>query len=189
MANEATLALVLKLNDQASAGMDQVSRKMVLNRQAVRDLAQGFTFLGSSLLGVGVALSQSNNEFSKNVGQMAIFVGGLLSAVGSSIQFIFQMQRMIKVLKELAIAQTILQAFSGPKGWATLGIGLAVAGGAVYGINQFTKTTGQAERRTGQTTIINNNVQSVITERDLNEMSRSYVIRKGDQNGNTGVRP
>jgi hypothetical protein len=192
MASQNDVSVVVALEDRASKGIKDVGHSIAgmseTSRRAVHELTYGMSLLGSSMLGLGVAMTQSDNQMTKNVGQTAMFVGGLLSAVGSSIQFIFAIGKMVKALKELAVAETIVQAFQGPKGWATLGISAAVAGGAVYGISKFSETQAKAEKAAvNQMTVIHNNVQGVITEQSLQEMNRSYVLKQGDRNGNSGA--
>ena len=58
---------------------------------------------------------------------------------------------LIMWLRNLAIAQALVQALSGPKGWITLGAGLAIAGAATAGI--YAATGGFSKGGGGGTTV------------------------------------
>jgi len=63
------------------------------------------------------------------VGLVLIGAGGVLFAIS----------QVSKAIIALNAALAIMQALSGPKGWATLAIGLGIAGGSIWGINELMK--------------------------------------------------
>jgi len=73
-------------------------------------------------------------------GSLLLFGGGLLAVIGSIFLFMATIGKLIKALKELAIAQVVLKAFSGPIGWGQIAIGAGVAAagvGAIVGLTRF----------------------------------------------------
>ena len=52
----------------------------------------------------------------------------------------YSIKEIVNVMKSMAVAMTMLQALSGPKGWLTLAASLAIIGGATWGINELLKT-------------------------------------------------
>jgi hypothetical protein len=65
-----------------------------------------------------------------NLSLVLIGAGGLFYAVKS----------VVDVMKTLAIAMSMVQALSGPKGWLVLAASLALIGGATWGINKLLET-------------------------------------------------
>lgn len=184
----ATLALLLKLHDEATPGFSRMATAVNRNRSSFNALASGANTLSSSFLGLGVALSQMNNEAARNIGQTAIMVGGILSAVGSSLQFIVAIGKLIVALRKLRDAQILVQA-TNPLLWVPLLAGLAIGAGAIAFTNKLEASQARASR--SNITIINNNNNirgSLVTERELTQMNRQYIIKKGEQNGSSGVR-
>jgi len=69
--------------------------------------------------------------------QGLLTLAGILIGAGG---IFYAVKAVVDVLKSMAIAMTIVQALSGPKGWITLGIAAVAAGGAIYGMNELFKT-------------------------------------------------
>lgn len=63
------------------------------------------------------------------VGVALIGAGGILFAIS----------QVSKAIVAVNTAMAIMQALSGPKGWITLGVGLAAAAAAIWGINELMK--------------------------------------------------
>jgi tape measure domain-containing protein len=51
-------------------------------------------------------------------------------------------------IRSIATASTIAQALSGPKGWASIAAGLAVAGASVYAVDQLFASFNQTQKKT-----------------------------------------
>jgi hypothetical protein len=178
--NEATLGILLTMEDQATPKMKSFGATLSTNRMAIRELAMGVTYLGATLLGLGIALEKSNSPLAQSVGHMFMMVGGIAAAVGSSIQFISAIAKMVDALKKLQIMQMITQALAGPAGWVTLGVGVAVAG-AVVGATMYERSQKGASQTNVHVTVQG----SVIKEKDLAESVRRQVVLTQQRNYNT----
>jgi hypothetical protein len=86
-----------------------------------------------------VVIENISNWISKNpqltqgiaaLGVVLIGAGGLFYAI----------KAIVSVLQTMAVAMSLVQALSGPKGWIMLGVGLAAVAGATIGINEMLKT-------------------------------------------------
>ncbi len=170
---------------QTSTSMDNSLAK---NKAALRELASGVMYLGTTFLSLGIAMSQSNNEGVKSIGNMIMMAGAVMTAIGSSVQFIAAIGKMINALKALQIQQILTQAFSGPAGWATLAAGAAIAGGVVYGVSKYQSAA--AKSTTGQTGNINvtqNIAGTVVSDRQLTDNVHKGLLLKGQRNAGTGI--
>jgi hypothetical protein len=145
---EATVGILVNLRDNASAGVKQLSGTIENSRGAIRELATGFSALGTTFLGLGVAMQHSNSATTESTGRFLSLAGGIMTAVGSALSFVSSVGQMVAALKTLQIAQIGVQAFSGPKGWASLAIGL---GAAAVGTYAFAKSQSQPAKP--QTTV------------------------------------
>ena len=136
--SDATLniAITISGNEQVEAGLTGVgtaatnSNNILLNnRMAFRELGRGLTFLGTSALGVGIAMQESGNQAVKNAGRWVTMAGGIAMAIGSSMRFVSSLGMVVKGLKDLQLAEIMTKAFSGWGGIAMLGVGAAAAVG------------------------------------------------------------
>lgn len=171
--------------NQTMGGVDQ---SLVKNKAALRELASGVMYLGTTFLGLGVAMSQSNNETVKGIGNTIMMVGAFMTAIGSSVQFIAAIGKMINALKVLRIQQILTQAFSGPAGWATLAAGAAVAGGVVYGMSKYESAQTKAAGGTTVNNVTQNIAGTVVTERQLADNVQKGLLLKANRSGSTGIR-
>lgn len=214
--NDATLGVLLQMQDTATpqirafgqelkgvgiqaeqtgprvtAPMTSITDTMARNRMAMREMAMGVMFLGSTFVMLGASMRSSNNETTKNIGNVIMMAGALMTAVGSAFQFISAISKIIDALKKLSTAQILTQAFAGPAGWATLAIGGAVAAGAVYGISRYesaqTKAT-KAETAQAGTTVNQYIAGSVVTQRELIDDTHRGLLIKGQRSYTTGIK-
>ncbi len=56
--------------------------------------------------------------------------------------------QLVAAIRAIGVASAITQALSGPKGWATLAAGLAIAAGAVYGVDQLFNGLNETQAKT-----------------------------------------
>lgn len=56
--------------------------------------------------------------------------------------------QLVTAIRAIAAASTLAQALSGPKGWASIAAGLAVAGGAVYAVDQLFDSLNETQAQT-----------------------------------------
>lgn len=148
--SEAALSVAMQ-----SSGSDEVAKSLstigdrgtglastlVGNKMAIRELTMGMMQLGMSALMVGTMLKESNNQLERNIGNYITLAGGLMSAVGAAFQLVRAITLITDALKKMIATEVLKQAFSGPMGWATLGIGAAVAAGAIVGVSRYESTT------------------------------------------------
>ena len=211
--NDTNLAVVLEMQDNASpqlrafgeqvkatagnvrtAGgtmnttMGGVYQTLSKNKTALRELASGVMYLGGTFLVLGVAMSSSNDQTVKNIGNTVMMVGAFMTAIGSSVQFIAAIGKMVHALKALQIQQILTQAFSGPAGWATLAAGAAVAGGVVYGVSKYSSAQTKAASGTTNYNVTQNIGGSVITERQMTDNVHKGLLIKGQRSGSTGIK-
>jgi hypothetical protein len=180
--NEATLGILITANDTATPKLQGLQNTLSNNRMAIRELGMGVTYLGTTFLGLGIALQRSNSELGRSVGNTVLMVGAIMSAVGSSIQFISAIAKMIHALRALTAAQILAQAFS-PIGIATLAVGGIIAGVTMASVSN------KAQTAVAKGTTVNVNVQgSVVTARKLADEVRTEIIKTQDRNATSGIR-
>ncbi len=83
------------------------------------------------------------SKFSEWIKQNPQLSQGLLTLAGVLLGaggIFYAVKSVVDVLKSMAIAMTLVQALSGPKGWITLGLAAVAAGASIYGINELLKT-------------------------------------------------
>lgn len=183
MAAEAQLGILISATDTATPQLRGLRNVLTDNKMAIRELAMGTTMLGASFMAMGVALKGSKNELAQNVGQTLMMVGSIMTAVGSTVQFISAIAKTVDALKKLAAAEAIVKAFQGPAGWVALGVGVAVAAGAVAGINAMSK----ADKKSGVN--ITNNIQgSVVTDKQLSDTIRKQIVLTQQRNATSGIK-
>lgn len=215
--NETNMAVVLQMRDQASPqvrafgqtttatmadirrqsqmtvdNMQGMGAQVVANKEAFAELSSGVRYMGTTFLALGVAMQAANNESIKQIGNFVMMAGAVMTVVGSAAGFIDAIGKMVKALRMLRIQQILTQAFAGPAGWITLGVGVAVAGGTIAAVsamesrNSAKMTPGAAA---GPSITVNQNIQgSVVTERQLTDSVQKGLLLKGQRNSTTGVR-
>ena len=177
----AQLGVLLSLQDNATPQLKSFTTTLSANKMAIRELAMGTAMLGASFMAMGVALKGSNSQLGQTVGQTLMMVGSIMTAIGSTVQFISAIAKTVDALKKLATMEAIVKAFQGPAGWAILLGSIAVAGGAVAGINAMSK----AEKKTE----VNVNVQgSVVTQKQLIDDVRRGIILGQQRNNTSGIK-
>ena len=179
---------------------------------ALRTLASGVGYLGSTFLGLGIAMKQSNNELAQSLGTTLMMSGAVMSSVASAAHFVAAIGKMIKALEALRVQQILTQAFSGPLGWAALAVGAGVATGAIISSSNAAKAPEAAPTRQGyqqilsatqmprpaetpagsnsqQSIVVNQNISgSVVSERQLVDAVQKGLLEKSSRNYGTGVR-
>jgi hypothetical protein len=178
---EASVTIVMRARDEASQSVRGLAKSTETAQIASLQLNAALTASGSALTAVGALLSRVDGQAGKTAGTIITTAGAILttsSAIGHMIPYISQ---LITYLRSLAIAQALVNALSGPAGW----IGLGLAAGAATGIaiassNSSGKVTG--------TTVINNIAGTMVTERQVGEITRRSIIKDGDRNASSGVR-
>lgn len=190
MANEAAVAVVVRMRDEASPKMQQFGQNMNKASQsmqqtqvaalemkvAVLAAAQVFSQL-SSLLG------QIDNPAAKAASRF-LNIANYIILTGVAIQtFLPMIKSLIIQLRSLAVAKALVSAFSGPVGWIGLGVGAAAVGGvtALALSNRGREGGGQ------HITVTNNIGGSVIAEREIGEITRREIVKVRQRNGSSGI--
>lgn len=77
--------------------------------------------------------------------RLTLLIGGTVAAFGGTLLVLPKLAAAFRILQGLYTAlitrQVILQALSGPKGWAVLAVGVGVAAAALVGLNEALKDT------------------------------------------------
>jgi len=184
MAQEAGLAVVVSMRDQLSGPMQQAGKTISQTRAEAMNFRFAMIAVGGVMMHMSSLLNQLDNPMAKSAADFLRMSGYIVMTANSVMMMIPQIQKLITWLRQLNVTMAITQALSGPKGWIALGIGAAVATGAVIAVSRAGQ--GQAP---SQTTIVNNNVQgSVITERELGEITRREIIKTQDRSSSSGIR-
>jgi hypothetical protein len=169
---QSTLGVLLTCTDNATPQLKQLGATVSDNRMELRQLAMGF--LGMQFSMMGMMARQSETAIGKNVGTTLMYVGALMTALSTAVQFVRSIQQVTAALKGQAVMQALVNALTGPGGWAKLAVGGALAFGAVAGINAMTKNE--------QKVTIENKV--LLDGKQIGESARRAIIHNQMQNGN-----
>jgi hypothetical protein len=107
-----------------------------------------------------------------------MYVGALMTAFSTAVQFVRSIQRVTAALKGQAVMQALVNALTGPGGWAKLAVGGALAFGAVAGINAMTKNE--------QKVTIENKIQ--IDGKQLGTAAKREIILNQQRNNTSGIK-
>jgi hypothetical protein len=171
---QSTLGVLLTCTDNATPQLKQLGATVSDNRMELRQLAMGVGFLGMQFSMMGMMARQSETAIGKNVGTTLMYVGALMTALSTAVQFVRSIQQVTAALKGQAVMQALVNALTGPGGWAKLAVGGALAFGAVAGINAMTKNE--------QKVTIENKV--LLDGKQIGESARRAIIHNQMQNGN-----
>jgi hypothetical protein len=178
--NEAVLGILITADDTASPKLQGLSNVLTQNRTAFRQLAMGVMYLGSTFLSMGIALQNTNSAMGKSIGQTMVMVGGIMTAIGSALEFISAISKIVTALKAFQVQEMLTQAFMPGVGWATLAVGAVAAagiGGYAYG-----KSNTKAEKGI---TVNNTFNGTVLTEKQAGETIRKQIVLTQQRTGGT----
>ncbi len=176
----------LSMQEDVTTQMPGVTSSLVASKSAIRELAMGTSYLGSSFLAMSIAMKNSNNAALQGTGNLLGMVGGIMMAVGYATHFVSALAKMTSALQKFNIAQMISNMLMGPMGWLKMALGIGVIGAAAYGISRI--AGGGVGERGGSTTIIHQYVQgSVVTQRELTDEIHGGLLIKKERNVSTGL--
>ena len=178
MAAEAQLRILITAQNNATPKLKETNNALIDSKMAIRELAMGTTMLGASFMAMGVALKGTNTALGNSVGQTIMMAGAIMTAIGSSVQFISAIAKTVDALKKLATMEAIVKAFQGPTGWAILGVSAAVAVGSVAAINSMNKNEQKAT--------VNVNITNDPSK--VSQMVRRDIILNQKQNNTSGIK-
>jgi len=138
MANEAAVTVVMRMKDEASAGMLQFGQTTQQTQIQALQLNAALTAMGSAFTAVGSLVNQLENPLAKTAATFLMTGGAILSTVAAIGTMLPYVRNLITTLRALAITQTLVAALSGPVGWGKIAIGLGVAAAATAGIVAMT---------------------------------------------------
>ena len=176
MAGEAQLQVLISAQDNASPQLKGLTNTLADSRGAIRELAMGTTMLGASFMAMGVAMEQSNNKAEQGIGHMLMMGGAIMTAIGSTVQFVSAISRTIDALQKLAASEILVQALSNP---LFLVLGLAAGAGIIAGVSAMNKS----ENKVNVT--VNNNIDS---KQMANSLRSNYVITAAQNAGTSGIK-
>jgi len=180
MANEAGVTVVLRMRDEASAQMENFGATTQQAQMESLQFNMALTAMGSALTAVGSLLGQLDNQAAKTASIFLITAGAILTTTSAIIQSFPYILQLIAYLRTMAVTQAVISALSGPAGW----VGLGLAAGAGIGIAVASRGGGGPSQVT-----VNNNIQgTVITERELGEITRREIIKGQERNATSGIR-
>lgn len=148
MADEVASTIVLKMRDEASQKMENFGDTTQTVAMESLQLQVALVAVGGALSAVGGLLGQIDSPAAKTAQTFLMFGGAVFSAAAAIGAMLPVIRSLITSLKALAIVKAIVAALSGPVGWATLGIGLGIAGAATAGIIAMTGGFGGGQART-----------------------------------------
>lgn len=206
MDEEASIAIVARMHDEASPGLQQLARNTEQVQLKSISTTVALSALGSALSSVGGLLRQIDTPGAKMLSTTLQIASSVVLTATAFSRLIPILIQATSAMRSMAIVQSVLTALSGPGGWAMLGIGAAVGVGATAGIMRATRSpqtapqAGMLEGRSvqsmiippssGQTVITQHYhiAGSVITERELSETVRRQFVNTQQRNaGKSGI--
>lgn len=182
MANEAGVTMVLRMRDEASGQMEHFGDTTQQTQIEALQMNVALTAMGSAFTAVGSLIGQLDNPVAEMASNFLMVGGAIMTTTSAVIMMLPYLRQLVAQLRNVAIAQAIVRALSGPVGW----IGLGIAAGAAGGIAIATRGGGGGA---SQVTVVNNNIQgTVITERELGEITRREIIKGQERNATSGIR-
>lgn len=138
--SEAVISITTRMKDEASAKAEGLTKKLEAQKAVSMDLRMSLTAVGSALTGIGSLMGQLDSPAAKMASKFLLTAGALMTTTSAIITMVPVIRSLITWLRSLAIIQSVVQALSGPAGWATLGVGLGIAAGATAGVYALTRT-------------------------------------------------
>ena len=144
MADEASITIVARMRDEASAKMKVMGQNVQATAFNMQAFQQTLTATGGALTAVGSLINMVGGEAGKTAAIFVTTAGAILSTTGAMIAAMPMIRSMITSLRGLAVVQAIVAALSGPVGWGKLAIGLGLAAGATAGILALSNRASQS---------------------------------------------
>jgi hypothetical protein len=139
MNEEASVAIVARMYDEASPQMQQLAKNTESVQLQGLKTTVALSALGSALSSVGGLLRQIDDPAAKMLSNTLQIASAVVMSATAFARLIPIIVQATSAMRSMAIVQTILKALSGPGGWAMLGIGAAVGIGATAGIMRATR--------------------------------------------------
>lgn len=138
MGEEASVAIIARMHDEASPGMQQLAQSTEQVQLKSINTTMALSAMGSALSSVGGLLRQIDSPSAKMLANTLHIASAVVMSATAFARLIPLIIQATSAMRSMAIVQTILKALSGPGGWAMLGIGAAVGVGATAGIMRAT---------------------------------------------------
>ena len=132
--NEAGVAVVVSMRDEASAKMQNFGRTVQQTQVNALQMQVAILAVGSALGQMSSLLSAIDNPLAKTAGRFLNIASYMIQTSVAIVLLLPQIKALITWLRGLAAAQAVVAALSGPAGWAALGVAAAVGTGAYFGL-------------------------------------------------------
>ncbi|MBU1621826.1 MAG: hypothetical protein KKF27_20790 [Gammaproteobacteria bacterium] len=139
--NEAGLAVVVSMRDEASAKMQNFGRTVQQTQINALQMQVAIVAVGSALGQMSSLLSAIDNPLAKTAGRFLNIAAYMIQTSVAMVLIIPKIKDMIVWLRQLAAAQAVVAALSGPAGWAALGVAAAVGAGAYFGLKAMSASS------------------------------------------------
>lgn len=177
---QSTLGVALQMTgDNVTPQLKGLGTTLSDNKMAIRELSMGTMMLGASFMAVGVALKGTNSALGQSVGQTLMMVGSIMTAIGSTVQFISAIAKTVHALQTLAASEAVVQALTNP---LFLLLGLAAGAGIIAGISALNK----GETKSSQKITIDNKIN--IDGKQMAAVVRKEIVVNQQQNNTSGIK-
>lgn len=185
MVDEASVVIVAKMRDETSGKMANLSATTQKTQANMQSLALTAVAVGGALTALGGLLGQMDDPLAKTASKF-LMIGSSLIQTAIAIALIIPLLEGLAVATWLVnAAQTVWLALQGPRGWAILaGAGVAIAA-TVGGMAVANRAPSDPVSNITQ---INNIRGSVISEKELGDISQKQLIKIQNRNSTSGVK-
>jgi hypothetical protein len=177
----AVLGVSLQMTgDNVTPQIGSLSKSLMENRTAFRELAMGVGFLGMSMSSMGVMFKTTNNELGKSVGNTLLLAGAMMTGISSAVHMVAAIAKVTHALQLMTTAEIMAKAFS-PFGLITIGLGALATVGTVAGVNAMNRNEAKSVN------IVNHIQGNVVTSKELANEMRQQIILTGQRNRTAGI--
>ena len=155
MGDEASITIVTRARDEASADIERITSSIDRQAMSALQLQMALTATGGALAAIGGLMGRMESPAAKMASTFLMTAGAIASTTAAIMAALPMIRTLITSLRALAITQAIVAALSGPVGWATIGIGLGVAAAASAGIYATTGGFSGGGRSSGAAQTVN----------------------------------
>lgn len=180
--DEASILIIARMRDEASAEMSGLGTTTRRTQSDMQTFRMTMLTVGSALTSVGALIGRIDSPQAKMASNFFLIAGAVAHTASALTRIIPTITKLTASLRSLALIQSIVSALSGPAGWALLGAGV-IAGG--IGTAAIMRSSGSS----ATTNVTNYNIGgSIVTEREVGQLSRREIIKDQGRNSSSGIR-